>query len=132
MKAWSGEDVVYDAEKKPTKVVIGKSKTKYVGLTQQMDYIHRPSKYEDVCLYDWIRCAEKSTMSQAKKRAVKKTKEIQDHIATLEQENKPVKVVDAYPGIKHEDRDIKPLPKHKLKGGGILPKVKAVAHQGDC
>ena len=52
MKAWSGEDVVYDAEKKPTKVVIGKSKTKYVGLTQQMDYIHRPSKYEDVCLYD--------------------------------------------------------------------------------
>ena len=39
-------------------------------------------------------------MSQAKKQSVKKTKEIQDHIATLEQENQPVKVVDVYPGIK--------------------------------
>ncbi|EPS93728.1 hypothetical protein FOMPIDRAFT_1094484, partial [Fomitopsis schrenkii] len=87
------------------KYEVMKAWTGYVGLTQQMDYIYRPAKYEDVCLYDWIQCAEKTTMSQAKKTALKKTKEI--HEKEL--------------NVKHEMRDTEPSSQYTV-AGSCLPK----------
>ncbi|KAH9913655.1 uncharacterized protein B0H18DRAFT_856268, partial [Fomitopsis serialis] len=73
MKAWTEEETVYNPNEKPVKVVIGKSKQNFVGISQQMDYVHRPSKYENVSLYDWVRLGEKQTMGRAMKRATQNT-----------------------------------------------------------
>ncbi|KAH9829023.1 uncharacterized protein C8Q71DRAFT_694202, partial [Rhodofomes roseus] len=67
MKAWTEEDIWHNLDQNPVKVVIGKSKDSFVGISQQIDYIHRPTKYDHVSLYDWIRLAEKQTMGRAKK-----------------------------------------------------------------
>ncbi|KAH8084929.1 hypothetical protein BXZ70DRAFT_900372 [Cristinia sonorae] len=40
-------------------VVIQKAKEKLVGVSNIMDYIHRPARFENITLYDWIRRAEK-------------------------------------------------------------------------
>ena len=61
--AWPTENknVVVDKEvdKLTEKVVIDKRDDEYVALSAVDDYIYRPSKYDDVCLYDWIRLATK-------------------------------------------------------------------------
>jgi hypothetical protein len=44
----------------PEKVVLNKSKGKYVALSKVHDYIYRPSAFRIVNLYDWIRCANKN------------------------------------------------------------------------
>ena len=41
------------------KVVLNKSKGRFVALSNVHDYIYRPSTFSSVNLYDWIRCANK-------------------------------------------------------------------------
>src|SRR6202020_259932 len=41
------------------KVVLQKSQNGYVGLTSVYDYIYRPNKYNDICLYEWIQLARR-------------------------------------------------------------------------
>ena len=43
----------------PEKVVLNKSKGKFVALSNVQDYIYRPSVFVSVNLYDWIRSANK-------------------------------------------------------------------------
>ena len=43
----------------PEKVMLNKSKGKFVPLSNVHDYIYRPSAFGSVNLYDWIRCANK-------------------------------------------------------------------------
>ena len=43
----------------PEKVMLIKSKGKFVALSNVHDYIYRPSVFGSVNLYDWIRCANK-------------------------------------------------------------------------
>jgi len=43
----------------PEKVMLNKSKGKFVALSNVHDYIYRPSVFGSVNLYDWIRCANK-------------------------------------------------------------------------
>ena len=47
----------------PEKVVLNKSKGKFVALSKVHDYIYRPSAFGTVNLYDWIRCANKKRKS---------------------------------------------------------------------
>ena len=37
-----------------------------IGTNTATDYMHRPTKYESVCLYDWIRRAQKNKMSKSR------------------------------------------------------------------
>ncbi|TFY60405.1 hypothetical protein EVJ58_g5170 [Rhodofomes roseus] len=106
MKAWTEEDILYNPDQNPVKVVIGKSKDSFVGISQQMDYIHRPKKYDHVSLYDWIRLAEKQTMDRAKKQATQKLRAVNEKITQLTQNVKAEQV-----------RDIKPLPRRRGGGG---------------
>ncbi|KAH9917939.1 uncharacterized protein B0H18DRAFT_938117 [Fomitopsis serialis] len=76
----------------------------FVGITQQMDYMYRPTKYAQVCLYDWIRLSDKQTMGRAMKRATQKLKPVHEKIAKLENNEDKSK------------RNIKPLPSRR--GGG--------------
>jgi hypothetical protein len=41
------------------KVMLNKSKGKFVALSNVPDYIYRPSAFGSVNLYDWIQCANK-------------------------------------------------------------------------
>ena len=61
----------------PEKVMLNKSKGKFVALSNVHDYIYRPSIFGTVNLYDWIRCANK------KCRPTKRNKEnpVQDDMA---------------------------------------------------
>ena len=47
----------------PEKIVLNKSKGKFVALSKVHDYIYRPSAFGTVNLYDWIRCANKKRKS---------------------------------------------------------------------
>ena len=47
----------------PDKIVLNKSKGKFVALSKVHDYIYRPSAFRIVNLYDWIRCANKKRKS---------------------------------------------------------------------
>ena len=54
-KFW--EPTAQDSEVKPAKtasekVVIGKSGDQIIAINPTMDYLHRPEKYESVCLYN--------------------------------------------------------------------------------
>ena len=46
---------------KPEKVIINKSKGKFVGLSPVHDYVYRPKHYKRVSLYDWIQLYSKKT-----------------------------------------------------------------------
>ena len=52
----------------PEKVMLNKSKGKYVALSNVHDYIYRPSAFGSVNLYDWIRCANKKRKSKNPKK----------------------------------------------------------------
>ena len=43
----------------PDRVMLNKSKGKFIALSNVQDYIYRPSAFGSVNLYDWIRCANK-------------------------------------------------------------------------
>ena len=47
----------------PEKIVLNKSKGKFVALSKVHDYIYRPSAFGTVNLYDWIRCTNKKRKS---------------------------------------------------------------------
>ncbi|KAI0069439.1 hypothetical protein K474DRAFT_1754661, partial [Panus rudis PR-1116 ss-1] len=65
-KSWGMiEDTDFDRPKSE-KVVVGKSKGRFIGISKSLDYIHRPHKFEDVSLYDWIRRSEKRKISKKK------------------------------------------------------------------
>ena len=51
----------------PEKIVLNKSKGKFVALSRIHDYVYRPSIFGSVNLYDWIRCANKK-IKTAKRR----------------------------------------------------------------
>ena len=50
----------------PEKVVLNKSKGKFVALSKVYDYIYRPSAFGPVNLYDWIQCSNKKRKSSSK------------------------------------------------------------------
>ncbi|KAI0091809.1 hypothetical protein BDY19DRAFT_875609, partial [Irpex rosettiformis] len=50
--------------KHETKFALGKNLRGIVGLSPVHDYMYRPEKYKDICLYDWIRLARKSKQAK--------------------------------------------------------------------
>ena len=52
-----------EIEEFPEKIVLNKSKGKFVALSKVHDYIYRPTAFGIVNLYDWIRCANKKRKS---------------------------------------------------------------------
>jgi len=52
----------------PEKVILNKSKGKFVALSKVHDYIYRPSVFTSINLYDWIQCANKKRKSSRGRR----------------------------------------------------------------
>jgi hypothetical protein len=52
-----------EADELPEKVVLNKSKGKFVAISKVHDYVYRPSVFGIMNLYDWIRCANKRRRS---------------------------------------------------------------------
>jgi hypothetical protein len=52
----------------PEKVVLNKSRGKFVALSNVHDYIYRPSAFGSVNLYNWIRCANKKYKSSKQRK----------------------------------------------------------------
>ena len=48
----------------PDKVVLQKYNGTYIGISSVYDYIYRPTAYECMSLYDWIRKAKKDKCSK--------------------------------------------------------------------
>ena len=64
---WSEEglEVSYTKERKYRREISKwKSGDKIIAINPIMDYLHRPEKYESVCLYNWVRRATKAQMSK--------------------------------------------------------------------
>ena len=68
-----------EVDNMPEKVMLNKSKGKFVALSNVHDYIYRPSAFASVNLYDWIRCANKKR--KPSKRRKNDKPEIQDEMA---------------------------------------------------
>ncbi|KAI0075439.1 hypothetical protein K474DRAFT_1560592, partial [Panus rudis PR-1116 ss-1] len=65
-KSWGMVEDMGLTRQKTEKVVIGKSKERFIGISKSLDYMHRPVKFEDVSLYEWIRRSEKRKISMKK------------------------------------------------------------------
>ncbi|EIW62916.1 uncharacterized protein TRAVEDRAFT_114867, partial [Trametes versicolor FP-101664 SS1] len=67
MHAW--EDSAKIAEEGTTKVMLGLSGTskRIIALSPVQDYIWRPTEYEHMSLYDWVRLADKQRIKHGKK-----------------------------------------------------------------
>jgi hypothetical protein len=63
----------------PEKVMLNKSRGKFVALSNVHDYIYRPSVFVSVNLYDWIRCANKK--HKPKRKSKEDSDKIQDDMA---------------------------------------------------
>ena len=63
----------------PEKVMLNKSKGKYVALSNVHDYIYRPSAFGSINLYNWIRCANKK--HKPTKRRKEDTIQLEDDMA---------------------------------------------------
>ena len=73
LNAWEGistNDKISDLDDVLDKVVINKNRGEFVGLSKVNDYVYRPSMYESVSLYDWIRLSNKSAKGRSKKKHV--------------------------------------------------------------
>jgi len=71
MSAWDTDTTrVPDLDGVSDKVVISKSQGQFIGVSKVNDYIFRPSMYEHVSLYDWIRLAEKTRKRRMRKKKV--------------------------------------------------------------
>ena len=71
MSAWDTDTTrVPDLDGVLDKVVISKSQGQFIGVSKVNDYIFRPSMYEHVSLYDWIRLAEKTRKRRMRKKKV--------------------------------------------------------------
>jgi hypothetical protein len=58
------ESAVLNEREMPEKLVLQKYEGTYVGLSNVYDYIYRPTAYERMSLYDWIRKAKKEKRSK--------------------------------------------------------------------
>ena len=56
------DDDQYDDEN----IIVSKNRGDIIGLSKLDDYIYRPKKYSDICLYDWIRLFEKQKIRKQK------------------------------------------------------------------
>ena len=68
MSPWRKEDseTEYNTvteEEDAGKLVIQRQRGAYIAISSVFDYIYRPRKYEDMCLYDWIRLSRKKCMN---------------------------------------------------------------------
>jgi len=50
-------------------VILNNVKGNVVGLSPVLDYMHRPAKYKDMTLYDWVRCCSQVKNSKGQKQA---------------------------------------------------------------
>jgi hypothetical protein len=61
---WEKEDAMdVDCE---DQVVLNRVQSNVVGLSPVLDYMHRPSKFKDMTLYDWVCCAVKSKIRKGR------------------------------------------------------------------
>jgi hypothetical protein len=57
LNAWKDTD---DAEvSSKEKITVHKNKNKYVGVSPVFDYMHRPKRFNDKTLYEWIQMAKR-------------------------------------------------------------------------
>ncbi|EIW62291.1 uncharacterized protein TRAVEDRAFT_45119 [Trametes versicolor FP-101664 SS1] len=85
MRAW--EDSAKIAKEGTTKVMLGLSGTskRIIALSPVQDYIWRPTEYEHMSLYDWVRLADKQRIKHSKK-GPKKSEEHIDEPADVDSE----------------------------------------------
>ena len=55
-----------DEDEDEDNVLLLKMKSEYVGYSPILDYIHRPTNYYDICLYDWMRRFNKTKIYKRK------------------------------------------------------------------
>ena len=58
------------------KVVLQRTKEKYIGISNAYDYIYRPSVYNNMDLFNWIRLSRKSKRTSKQQKEFNKTQEI--------------------------------------------------------
>ena len=63
----------------PEKVLLNKSKGKFVALSNVHDYIYRPSAFNSINLYDWIRRANKKRKSTKQRKDDMLQEDITEH-----------------------------------------------------
>ncbi|KAF7979063.1 hypothetical protein HWV62_43549 [Athelia sp. TMB] len=71
-------DPINDTNGDEEKVVIGKSEGQYIGISKVDDYVKRPTIYEDVPLYTWIRLANVEKISRRDQKKSKAESTIDD------------------------------------------------------
>ena len=70
LSAWDEDYAIVDLEGVEDKVVINKNQGEFVCLSKVSDYVFRPSMYEHVSLYDWIRLYHKSVKRRTRQKKV--------------------------------------------------------------
>ena len=65
----TSENVEDDHDKIEDNLLLLKMESEYIGYSPTLDYIHRPTVYEDTCLYDWIRRFDKKKIYKRKPKA---------------------------------------------------------------
>ena len=63
----------------PEKVVLNRSKGKFVALSNVHDYIYRPSAFGSINLFDWIRCANKKRKASKQSKIITKQDDMNEH-----------------------------------------------------
>ncbi len=74
MKVWPAL-AVDQKDGKTDKIKIDKKENVFIALNKYDDYIHRPKEFEDIPLYDWVRCMQKRKMKGCKTKKIIKIKE---------------------------------------------------------
>ena len=86
LSAWDEDYAILDLEGVEDKVVINKNQGQFVGLSKVSDYVCRPSMYEHVSLYDWIRLYHKSAKRRTKQKKVGDAADAPDFVEVSEDE----------------------------------------------
>jgi hypothetical protein len=86
LSAWDEDHAIADLEGVKDKVVIDKNEGQFVGLSKVSDYVFRPSMYEHVSLYDWIRLYHKSVKRQTRQKKVGDAVDDPDFVEVSEDE----------------------------------------------
>lgn len=113
-KSWEQNNAkVFTDPEKPEKVMLGNIQGKYVAISPVDDYIHRPKKYKNVSLYDWIRQHKKTLIPTRSTKVEKDNNEISNNVSNysdyddtpdIHQSNILKKQVDI-DAPKHEDEE---------------------------
>jgi Helitron helicase-like domain at N-terminus/PIF1-like helicase len=83
LNAWDdNEDIKRNVDNCKEKLIIQKEDMSLIGVSKIFDYIYRPSMYERVCLYDWIRFSSKT-----RKRKLKKSKKTKNNLKSENENN---------------------------------------------